>query len=258
MARLQEIWKEQVARRAKKKAIVLVNGGFTVDAKPYPCGVHCRKKNTARIGLTWGIVIGSYGMPRMVELQLAAIFKTCGAVPILVADDFSPQRDVIEGMCVGNALFWGNRERAGHHAGDLSAFWKGLTWADDYGIRILAKLSQRFIVTKDRWLQDIAKELAESGSPLAGGFFSAGTRPLIRTEAMVLDVKQWLPKKTKLPFRLTGAEHSISDLFAEFGKPIHPWQLVAKIKQAKTDGVLWHLTSPSKEYDKARQGLGLS
>src|SRR4051812_20879972 len=37
-----------------------------------------------------GVVVGSYGFPRLIELQVCLIRATCGPVPILVADDCSP------------------------------------------------------------------------------------------------------------------------------------------------------------------------
>src|SRR5947209_5743392 len=113
-----------------------------------------------------GVVIGSYRWPRLIDLQIHLIRHTCGGVPILVGDDCSPgfgpapppgsQFERLQAICAAHpgVTLWPNVERIGHTGGDVAACWKGLIWAQALGLRVLAKLSQRFLVTDPRWLQD--------------------------------------------------------------------------------------------------------
>src|SRR5438270_3553860 len=106
-----------------------------------------------------GVVVGAYKWPRLVELQVRLIRHTCGPVPILVSDDCSPgfgppvepggRFDRLQQVCAAHpdVTLWPNVERIGHAGGDLAACWKGLVWARARGLAVLAKLSQRFLLT---------------------------------------------------------------------------------------------------------------
>ena len=67
-------------------------------------------------------------------------------VPVADSTNASPRAADLEEVCrrFPDVTLWANPERIGHTGGDLSAFWKGLTWAADRRLDVLGKVSQRF------------------------------------------------------------------------------------------------------------------
>lgn len=224
-----------------------------------------------------GVVIGSYRWPRLVELQIHLIRHTCGPVPILIGDDCSPgfgpplqpgsRFDRLQAVCAGHpgVTLWPNVERIGHTGGDVSACWKGLIWAKALGLRVLAKLSQRFLVVAPRWLQDGARDLLESELPLAGQRCRGREVFDLRTEAMLFDVAAW--SRPAILQRLLPRRHGhgrfaetvINEALGELGGIFWPWRIITEERYQATPGVVWHTANAPTDYRDlaARFGLGL-
>ena len=224
-----------------------------------------------------GVVLGSYALPRLIELQIRLIRDTCGPVPILVADDCSPGfgRPVdpasaygrLQEVCARSpgVTLWPNVERIGHTGGDVAVFWKGLVWAGATGLRVLAKLSQRFLLDLPRWLQDGAWELLTSRLPLACRRCRGPENFPLRTEGCLLDVACWgrpevLHDLTPRRYgRGTFAETVLdAALRRHFGGVFWPWDVYSEDRYQSAPGLIWHCADASARYAAVAARYGLS
>jgi hypothetical protein len=201
-----------------------------------------------------GVVIGSYHWPKLVALQIILIRSLCGEVPILICDDAteSPRAELLKWICkILRADLIVNSERKGHLWGDTLAFRNGLTWANERGLKTIAKLSQRFLVRRPRWLQEISRELLDSGRCIATqecrhkniGF-------VVRTEAAVLNVAQWM--RPDVLHHLSpeggsiGGENTIGEaLFKFWNGGVKPnlvrWNIMTRERHFQyKDDAYWH------------------
>lgn len=201
-----------------------------------------------------GIVIGSYGMPGVVELGIALARHTCGDVPILVSDDATPEcrgRDRIRDLPKrwdGVELVVSD-ENLGHAPGDVRAFRNGLRWAKRLNLDFLAKFSQRFIPVLPDWLNISCRELDRVGVATASqrGIHLNLLFPL-RTEAVLFDVRKTSdafvkamdPPGGKIP---CAAENFVYNHLQNAGMlPFHRWGLFGPDRFAKMTTHLWHNT----------------
>src|SRR5205085_11393567 len=86
-----------------------------------------------------------------------------------------------------------NAQRLGHYAGDLSALRKAVEWGQGKGLLAVAKLSQRLLITRPGWLDQVASELLASAAETAIPLLNEGREATLfwRTEAMVLKRRGW-------------------------------------------------------------------
>ncbi len=205
-----------------------------------------------------GIVIGSYKFPGLIDLQIQAIRHYCGEVPILVSDDHSPDKEDLVKVCdKENVFLWENPKRIGHTGGDLAAFWKGIVWGGSLGLDVVCKLSQRFIGTSPRWLQEGAIDLLKSGLPLSTQECVGKENFPLRTEACLLDIKAWnkpeilkvlYPKERKLP---QNAEWDFSKLLnTKLGGRFWPWKLISEDRYELRSNLLWHCANSKRDYEQ--------
>lgn len=216
-----------------------------------------------------GVVIGCWSWPKLVELQIKLIRHTCGPVPILVSDDNSPLTEEIEKICAGysDVSFARSISRIGHSSGDVAAYWRGIIWAKEHGLRFLGKLSQRMLVLKSRWLQDGARALQASGLAAASQkcVGSRETWP-IRTECLVLDVDKWhrqeILDSIKPEQRGIPAEIIIHNLLVHFfgvGElEFMCWGLLGEDRYVTRPGIVWHCANPPADYHRVASFFGIS
>lgn len=147
-----------------------------------------------------GLVVGSYGaFPGLLRMQAELLWRTCGPAPLLIADDCSPRglAGVLElEKEYPRLTVWLSPERAGQMAGDLAVVWKGLQWARRLGLRVLAKASQRLLITRPRWLPDAARGLLAAGLAVGSrdciDYDASGPQRLfVRSELLLLDVDRF-------------------------------------------------------------------
>jgi len=217
-----------------------------------------------------GVVVGVYWHVPLVELQVKAIRHFCGDVPILVSDDASPdgRSERMRQLC---ALYRGvdfvsSATQIGHAGGDLAAFSRGLAWAKNQGLRILAKLSQRFFPTVPRWLQDGARDLLASGLHLAGQSCVEGPHRFpLRTEACLLDVDAWHTPECLAYFAGRPTRNATEAVVWDGCRRwhdgrMHPWALLGGVDRRRpAPGILWHTNTPGQAYRDlaARFGVDL-
>lgn len=218
-----------------------------------------------------GIVIGQYGWPELIELQLKVIRATCGDVPVLVSSDNPRDTGRLMRICqTHGAVLHASQGRIGHCGGDLAAYYHGIRWAVAKGLRVLAKLSQRLIFTRPNWLPEGANELVLSGLPAASRTSVGRVWPdPLRTEGMLLDVSRWnvpgvldrLRPRKRYRDKPGGytAEHQISDLVKEeLGGLYWPWSLLPDKREDRGEGLLWHHSHKVEDYHRLAAQYGVT
>ena len=246
----------------------------------FPCAnwetncYQCQSYHTGTLNV--GVIVGSYGLPGMIALNLAVIRDRCGDVPIIVVDDCSPGFQAtpnprspfgrIQAACIkyNAALRPTGHERIGHAGGDMAIVWHGLQWAAGLQLDYVAKLSQRCIVDIPNWLSKEAKGLKRLGLPLGCRTCKEGnaTFPL-RSELMLFDVKLWnrpdvlshlMPRKTN---RIATEIVYWDDVRDRLGGHMWEWSLVGPDRCVKSPGVLWHCANGRDEYEALARKHGI-
>lgn len=220
-----------------------------------------------------GVAIGSYKWPELVTLQIQLIRATCGAVPILVSSDHPPSHSAIAAICAAypDVLFSPNAQRIGHTGGDVGVFHKATLWGNLRGLSVVAKLSQRFLVTRPRWLQESARELLDSGLPLASRACRGVQTFDLRTEACLLSIPAWnnpavLSRIAPRPYwndspKGLSAETVIHRVLTDLLGGIYwPWVQLYGEERYRRDyaDVLWHNHTPVEEYRTLAQTYGVT
>lgn len=213
-----------------------------------------------------GVVLGAYKWPELIRLQIRLVRHTCGAVPILVSDDMqgSPvdRSAELRVVCESESAEYVGGPHIGHGGGDVAAFHRGVLWATRKELRVLAKLSQRFLVLKGDWLQKGAAQLLDSGLPLA----TRHARPSfpLRTEACLLDVAAWGASLNKIePKAYFSAErlHSESVIrraLDSLGGKYWPLTLFGPVRRQPYDGTVWHNSHGREAYETIASLLGVT
>jgi hypothetical protein len=247
-------------------------GGYTTVAY---CSNNCRKfrhRDIIRLGTSklskYGVVIGSYGMPGVVELSIAMIRKTCGEVPILIADDFTPvtmgRKRLLElpEKWPGVSLVI-TGENLGHAPGDIRAFRNGIKWAKENGIKYLCKLSQRFIFLQDNWLKIVSDEMEATGHAVSSQrAVHLNLQFRMRTECVFMDVDRCsasVPFMERLDPKNGKINAAAEDWFAaavdEGGLgPVMRCRLMPVDRFEKKNTILWHNTDGVDAFGAADMG----
>lgn len=218
-----------------------------------------------------GVVIGSYGWPALVALQIRVIRETCGAVPICVSSDKPEATAELAAICAAHpdVYLWPNATRIGHCGGDISAFWKGTIWGAARGLKVVAKLSHRFFALRPRWLHDGGAELLASGLPLATRKCVGKENFPLRTEAVLMAVEQWnrpdvlamlAPREywRDVPGG-NYVEHYFDRLLrSHLGGVYWPWGLLNEDRYAPAPDTVWHCSHTRADYDSLASQYGVT
>lgn len=217
-----------------------------------------------------GAVIGTYRTIPYVHLGLESAKRNKTPVKILVNDDCSNEKEKLKNLCNRYECdFHSNNKHIGWLAGDLSAFYHGLKWANDNQIDILVKFSRRWVPVND-WTVSLKKMAYETQSHT----FNNICRNLnwgFRSECVGMHVKTWmeaLPKieeemKKKKGIFVEGFIHNISRTLKECEeykkyKEKHPrdysysgyvpWGHIGENRIVHNPEVYWHHSKTPKEY----------
>jgi hypothetical protein len=214
-----------------------------------------------------GVVVGSYGYPRLVELQVRLIRHCCGNVPILISDDRSPGggMEAVQALSgrYPDVTVTVSDTRIGHSGGDMAALHRGILWGAERGLRCVAKLSHRFLICRARWLQQIGRELLASGAPVAGNPCIEGSFIFpLRTEAIVVDVARWhrpdvLGYLRPRPVGIACEQLVWHACTTWLGGGLHRWPLFGQDRFRATPGVLWHVSTAAEEYHTLAARFGV-
>jgi hypothetical protein len=214
-----------------------------------------------------GLVVGTYGLPRLAELQIRLARSMNGPVPVLIADDGSAAVADLGALedRYDDVTVWPSPRRRGHYSGDLSAFSKGLHWAVGRGFPWLVKVSQRLLVERPGWLAGLTTALAAGGVAALSQRCRDGEQDLrLRAELMVLDVAVWgrpevLADLNRARLGRPTEYHLHHLLVSRFGDR---WGLIDWLtvdRYARSEGVIWHGSHSEQEFHAlaARYGLTL-
>jgi hypothetical protein len=218
-----------------------------------------------------GVVVGSYRWPELVDLQCHLIRVTCGAVPILISSDHPESDARIAGICAahGDVTMWPNGVRIGHVGGDIGAFHKGGVWGAGRGLDVVAKVSQRMLITRPLWLQDGAGELLASGLPLSSQLCRGIEHFDLRSELVLLNVSQWsrpevlerTRTRTYNPDRAgarSGEDFIWRVVVDLLGGRFCPLSLIGEDRYARDSDTLWHCSTPPDEYRAVAAVFGIT
>lgn len=224
-----------------------------------------------------GVVIGSYNLPGLIELQINLIRKHNGDdTPILIVDDCSPgtginpdPSSVFGDLCdimrsYADVTLWSNPVRFGHAGGDLTSYFVGLQWARMRGMRVLCKLSQRLLLDIPHWLRDGTSGLLDSGK-------ATGCNPCqedqhrfnLRTEAILFRVDAWyrqdvLDHLRPRPVTGNAAEAVVwHDMEDRVGTEMWRWPVMGPDRRARYPGVIWRGSHGLADYHRIAGELGL-
>lgn len=218
-----------------------------------------------------GVVIGSYGMPSVVKLNVASILANNPDARILVYDDATPHdRDPTGFFRQAPVDFELHRasESHGHIGGDIRAFTTGLEWAASHGLKYLVKLSQRFIIHSPMWMKQTV-QFAETENVVTASqkAMHSGIRPWghdgIRTECMLLRVADWArPEVIEMLLKISLTPEvwlrKTAEELVHPGKPVDRWRIYGPDKNHKRTGILWHDANPESEYHDLARKLGVN
>src|SRR5580658_5958744 len=231
-----------------------------------------------------GLVISTFGAVPYVELGLAIRKRFYEAIPVLVHDDASPQRDELMRLCDRyGATFQTNSGNLGHEMGDLSSMVSGLMWAKSCGVELLVKMSRRFVPLAE-WVSKL--QTIASGTQYAtfGRSCQAYRLPL-RTECFAMAVEPWsrveildeisgfmLKNRRSLFLEqyVAGFAYRAYEMNCEAARQwerqnirytprpaIIPWDFLGEGRKTKSPNYLWHDTSPPQEYANLASEMGL-
>lgn len=223
-----------------------------------------------------GVVIGTYGWPNLIELQIKTIRNNCGNIPILIADDGSPgiSNNPVKNSCFEkllrlcdkyeNVTLWPNAETIGHNGGDLSAFWKGLLWSKHNNIEYLVKLSRRLVVDIPNWIEFECEMLEKDNGAVCIQKQISDKWPL-RCECILMRTLHWYPLINKLlPIKQQSdksgifVENIIQGIIQDnFSGTFTPMHILRKDPRLKNPGVLWHFSNTMEDYKQIFSKYGL-
>ncbi len=192
------------------------------------------------------------------------IRSTCGQIPILLSGDGPERQEEFRKIedAYPDVLYRTSEERIGHAGGDLRAFTRGIRWATTRGLCAIAKLSHRFLIEKDYWVQDATKEMINAGAETSSQTSVIEGRhwmPL-RSEAVVMDVPAWSTVVNDLPpGRIAVACESIvyGAVASRFGGRFHPWSLFGRDRMVRHPQILWHNANDMSDYSDLALRMGL-
>lgn len=211
--------------------------------------------------------IGTQGWPGLTELQIKTIKHNCGNIPILICDDHSegcsinPDNQSVYGRLVeltkkyDKVEIWPNPVQFGHGAGDLSVFYKLLTWATTNNIDYVAKLSRRLLIDVPYWLQYwtnilikdnhvicIQKQLSEQWALSTNGV-------ILRTDYWNKIIDKFRPINLNSNISKIYVENIFEHILNEKLEGTHtPFSLLSKNPKKKSPGILWHPANTLEDY----------
>jgi len=135
------------------------------------------------------VVIGTYGSPAYIRLQLESRKRFWPDAPVLIHDDDSPERDELMRICNEYGALYYSPSKRSENVGDMAAVVKGIDWAHEISCDIVVKISRRFIIIHE-WL-DAFRTLAYSTQyPTYAGHCAEYLYPC-RSECVAFHVDSW-------------------------------------------------------------------
>ena len=204
-----------------------------------------------------GVVIGTYGTPGYVGLQLESLRRFASTVPVLIHDDSSGRREELARLAVEyGAGLKSTRQHKGHVQGDIAVFVEGLRWAKKNGLDYLVKISRRFVLISP-WMTEFNRAISIGPQPATLGAADVGFRWRLRTEFLGLRVKDWYPLIPCISTCKIGPVEtfmaSLADLFGGFTC----LSFLGESRVIDNGKFLWYNFASPKRYAQQGRGWGL-
>jgi hypothetical protein len=165
-----------------------------------------------------GIVIGTFGTPAYVHMQLEARKRFYPHLPAIIVNDGNEKINEISELCKKyDAEVGMNPVHFGHARGDMAVFCSGLMWAEMNRLGLLVKISRRYIplCSFHDWLIRMA---SSSESNTFGAILPKYNLP-IATHFLGMRVNAWLQFRGRMSQYVYGEEPKIVDV----EKRMHEW-----------------------------------
>jgi hypothetical protein len=145
------------------------------------------------------VVIGTYGSPAYIRLQLESRKRYWPNVPALIHDDNSPQRDELIKICKEYGVQYYSPESRLGDTGDASVLVKGIDWAHENGYDLVVKISRRFIIIHE-WVSALQTLAFATQYPTYAGRCAEYVYGC-RSECFAVHVEAWRGSETMAKLR---------------------------------------------------------
>jgi len=231
-----------------------------------------------------GVVIGTFAAVPYIHLHLEIAKKFYPQVPILIHDDGSKQKSVLQALCqkYGVELYAAPKRRERWGVGDLCSFYEGLLFAERKNLNLLVKFSRRFIPLSNDWLGIIRLHEITRGKTFSHFCEHYGFG--FRTECCGFDVKAWSTQIKQIKNEIDNyGGQLIEALVHEHARKVHNetndliyqkhynsapkhdgcdryimWPWMEEWRRTKSIRRLWHEPDTSLDYTRAAMLMGLS
>lgn len=134
-------------------------------------------------------------MPSAVKLQIVNLRHCNGYLDIIVVDDSSPTSKEVRKVCDDMGVpYYPIPIRQGHYMGAKQSYIMGLTIARSLwpiGTPNICCISQRFIVTKSKWIEEGEKLMGDK-MVLYGSDYYPNQEIVARTECILFNTNKWI------------------------------------------------------------------
>lgn len=199
-----------------------------------------------------GMVIGTFGTPNYIRLQLEAAKRLYHHVEVLVHDDHSDEQDAIKTACreYGARFATTGTRRAGWHNGDLRGIGTALEWSHAHGHDMLLKVSRSFLPLTD-WTKSLVSLADANPSVNTFGRKTKDHMLPIRTECFAMRVEPWSPLSISFQRADGAAEVVVGVLGQRLGTPwMADWNFVSDDWEGPNGEYLWHRRSRPEDYHR--------
>jgi len=170
-------------------------------------------------------------------------------VPVLVHDDSSGDENLLNICRLYQCDFMSTSFRRGHFAGDVSALYNGLLWANKNNFDILVKMSRRLIPLFD-WTQSLIETIQTDPSHTYGNRCDYWRFPL-RTECVAYQVSHWLNHLEDLQKVIIKNTDSIEYDIFNIAKTYSVWKRIGSNRMKRMSDIMWHDCWKDEEYTQA-------
>jgi glycosyltransferase involved in cell wall biosynthesis len=191
--------------------------------------------------MNFGIVIGTFGSPAYISLQLESIKRFTPNTNVLLHDDCSnnPRLKLIAEHY--NIDFTSTSQHLQHRNGDARVFAAGLRWAQQNKLDYLVKISRRFIPVKN-WVSSFCEGFGHMT------IAKINEMPQIQTQFIGLEVSKWLPLLST--FDSYNANPTMERLIGALSTDTVAWNFLADSGFQNNGNYLWWPFTTPAQYCK--------
>ena len=192
------------------------------------------------------LTISTFGTPEHIQLAMEVMKNNEIKVPVLVHDDSSGDKNLLNICRTYQCNFMSTSFRHGHYAGDVMALYNGLLWANKNNYDILVKMSRRFIPLFD-WTKSLKELIQNTPNHTYGNRCNHFKFPL-RTECVAYQVSHWLNHLEDLQKVIIKNTDSIEYDIFNIAKSYSVWMDIGNNRMSRMNNIMWHDCWKDEEY----------